>query len=307
MAGVNFVANTVVTYSISGTITGGAGATVTLSGAASASTTANASGGYSFSGLLSGSYTVTPNLAGSTFSPVSTPVTISTANISGINFAANAPLVLDVQTSKDQTPASTTIASPAFSTATTNELLLAFVSTDQISPTAVKVNSISGGGLTWTLVQRTNSQGGTAEIWRAFAAAKQTNITVTATISQKVASSMTIVGFENVDATGANGVAAIGATASASAGSGAPTASLVTTRNGSWVFGVGNDFDRATLRTVGAAQTMVHQATSPTGDTYWVQMQTSQTPSSVTTVTINDTAPTQDSWNLTICEILPQP
>lgn len=140
-------------------------------------------------------------------------MTISTANISGINFAANAPLVLDVQTSKDQTPASTTIASPAFSTATTNELLLAFVSTDQISPTAVKVNSISGGGLTWTLVQRTNSQGGTAEIWRAFAAAKQTNITVTATISQKVASSMTIVSFENVDATGANGVAAIGATA----------------------------------------------------------------------------------------------
>jgi hypothetical protein len=55
MAGVNFVANTVVTYSISGTITGGAGATVTLSGAASASTTVNGSGGYSFSGLLSGS------------------------------------------------------------------------------------------------------------------------------------------------------------------------------------------------------------------------------------------------------------
>ena len=304
---VNFVANTVATYSISGTITGGAGATVTLSGAASASTTANGSGGYIFSGLVSGSYTVTPNLAGSTFSPVSSPVTISAANISGINFTQNAPLVIDVQTWKDQSSASTTIASPAFSTATTNELVLAFISTDQISPTAVKVNSISGGGLTWTLVQRTNAEGGTAEIWRAFATAKQTNITVTATISQRVASSMTIVSLENVDTTGANGAGAIGTTVSASAGSGAPTASLVTTRNGSWVFGVGNDFDGATLRTLGSGQTMIHQATSSSGDTYWFQRQNNRTPSSGTTVTINDTAPTQDSWNLTICEVLPKP
>ena len=148
----------------------------------------------------------------------------------------------------DQTAASTTIASAAFSTAVTNELLLAFISTDQISSQATTVTAVSGGGLTWALVLRTNSQGGTAEIWRAFAAAKQTNITVTATISQKVLSSMTIVSFENVDTTGSNGAAAIGATKGASAASGAPTASLTTTRNGSWVFGVGND----SIRPLGA-------------------------------------------------------
>jgi hypothetical protein len=304
---VNFTASSATTFSISGTITGGAGASVALTGAATATTTANASGVYTFSGLLSGSYTVTPNLAGSTFTPVSAPVTISTASVSGINFTANQPLVMDVQTSKDQNAASTTIASPAFTTAVTNELLLAFISTDQISQQATTVTAVAGGGLTWALVLRTNVRGGTVEIWRAFAAAKQTNITVTATISQKVASSMSIISFENVDTSGANGAAAIGATASANAASGAPTASLVTTRNGSWVVGVGNDFDNAIARTVGTGQTLVHQSLSTSGDTYWVQRQTSRTPSSGTTVTINDTAPTGDSYNLTICEIRPMP
>ncbi len=39
---------TAITWSISGTITGGSGATVTLSGKASATVTADASGNYSF-------------------------------------------------------------------------------------------------------------------------------------------------------------------------------------------------------------------------------------------------------------------
>jgi hypothetical protein len=307
VGGVNFTATSGQTFSISGTITGGAGASVALTGAATANTTANGSGAYTFTGLLSGSYTVTPNLAGSTFTPVNAPVTISSANVTGVNFTANPPLIIDVTTSKDQTTASTTIASPAFSTAVTNELLLALISTDQVSQPATTVTGVSGGGLTWTLVQRTNVRGGTAEIWRAFAAAKQTSITVTATISQSVVSSMSVVSFENVDTTGSNGAAAIGATASANAASGAPAASLVTTRNGSWVLGVGNDFDNAVARTVGSGQTLIHQALSSTGDTYWTQRQTSRTPSSGTTVTINDTAPTGDSYNLAICEVRAMP
>jgi hypothetical protein len=49
--------------------------------------------------------------------------------------------------------------------------------------------------------------------------------------------------------------------------------SLVTTRNNSWVFGVGNDFDNAIARTPGSGQSLVHQFLAPIGDTYWVQMQ----------------------------------
>jgi hypothetical protein len=79
----------------------------------------------------------------------------------------------------------------------------------------------------------------------------------------------------------------------------------VTTRNNSWVFGGGNDWDNAIARTPGAGQSLIHQFLAPTGDTYWVQMQDSATPLSGTTVTINDTAPTTDRYNLSICEVRP--
>jgi hypothetical protein len=49
----------------------------------------------------------------------------------------------------------------------------------------------------------------------------------------------------------------------------------------------------------------VHQDFAPVGDTYWVQRQTAATVSSGTPVTINDTAPTGDRYNLSIVEVLP--
>jgi len=111
--------------------------------------------------------------------------------------------------------------------------------------------------------------------------------------------------FTGVDTTGTNGSGAIGATGTGNSSRGAPTASLTTTRSGSWVVGVGNDYDNAISRTPGSGQRLVHQFLTPTGDTYWVQMQNTTTPKSGTTVSINDTAPTTDRYNLSICEILP--
>jgi hypothetical protein len=70
---------------------------------------------------------------------------------------------------------------------------------------------------------------------------------------------------------------------------------------------VGNDFDNAIPRTLGAGQTLTHQYMPPAGDTYWVQMRSSPTPASGTSVTINDTAPTGDRYNLSICEVVPAP
>ena len=70
------------------------------------------------------------------------------------------------------------------------------------------------------------------------------------------------------------------------------------------MLGVGNDFDNGIARTLGPSQTMVHQYLATTGDTYWVQRQTNPTPSSGTSVTINDTAPTGDRYNLSIVEVL---
>src|SRR5262249_46252256 len=131
------------------------------------------------------------------------------------------------------------------------------------------------------------------------------NVSVTANLSQSVVSSMTVVSFSGVNTSGTNGSGAIGATKSANSVGGAPTASLVTTQNNSWVFGVANDYDNAVSRTVPSGQSLVHQYLTPTGDTYWVQMQNAPTPTSGTTVKINDTAPTGDRYNLSICEILP--
>ena len=300
VTGINFTATAVPTYSISGTITGGGGATVTLSGAASATVTANSSGNYSFSGLANGSYTVTPTESGVVFTPANASVTVNGSNITGVNFTTQPGISIDVTVSKDQGTASTTVATPSFSTTAGNELVLAFVATDYSTGTNTTVSSITGAGLTWTLVKRTNTQRGTAEIWRALAAAALSNVTVTATLSQRVASSMTVMSFAGISTSGP-----VGATGTGNAASGAPTASLVTTVNNSWVFGVGNDWDNAIARTPATGQSIIHQYLSSSGDTYWVQMQTNTTSTAGTTVKINDTAPTTDRYNLTICEIIP--
>ena len=216
-------------------------------------------------------------------------------------------VAIDATASGDRSTASTTTATPAFSTSSGNELLLAFIATDYLSGANTTVRSVSGAGLTWVLVVRANAQRGTSEIWRAFAPTRLSNVAVTATLSQSVVSSITVMSFTGVDTSGTNGSGAIGATGSNNGSSGAPTATLVTTRSNSWVFGVGNDFDNAIARTPGANQTLVHQYLAPVGDTYWVQRQNQPTPASGTTVTINDTAPTTDRYNLSICEILAAP
>jgi hypothetical protein len=215
------------------------------------------------------------------------------------------PTGIDAQVSADGSTASTTVKTPVFSTSGVNELLLAFISTDYLGGTNTTVTGVSGGGLTWVLAVRANAQSGTSEIWRAFSPTTLSNITVTATLSQSVVSSITVMSYTGVDPSGTNGSGAIGATRSTSAISGAPSATLVTTRNNSWVFGVGNDYDNAIARTLGPSQNLVHQDLAPVGDTFWVQMQSGPTFVSGTSVTINDTAPTADRYNLAIAEVLP--
>jgi hypothetical protein len=153
-------------------------------------------------------------------------------------------------------------------------------------------------------VVRTNTQSGTSEIWRAFATSALTNVSVTATLSQSFTSSMTVMSFAGVNITGTNGSGAIGAIGTGNANPGAPTASLVTTKNNSLVIGVGYDWDNAIARTAGANQAIVHQYFAPVGDTHWVQSVNTLSVSG-TAVTVNDTAPTTDRYNLSICEIVP--
>ena len=89
LTAVNFTASSL-SYPLSGTITGGAGATVYLTGSATASTVADQYGNFSFPALTNGSYSLTPALAGLVFTPTSLNATVTGAAITGANFTVPA-------------------------------------------------------------------------------------------------------------------------------------------------------------------------------------------------------------------------
>jgi Bacterial Ig-like domain (group 3) len=228
------------------------------------------------------------------------------ANYSGdSSFAASASAPLVVQVNEPPLAVDQTITQNGTGTVTTApftttgpRLLVAYVGAD--GPAAVQSATVTGGGLTWTLVQRADAKTtGTAEIWTAQATGPLTAATVTSTL--KIAGydqSLTVVAY--------SGAAGVGASASAGKSKGAPSVSLTTTKAGSWVFGVGEDYSKAVARTLGSGQSLVNQwVDSPPGETFWVQGETAATPAAGTVVTVNDTAPTADIWNLAVVEILP--
>jgi hypothetical protein len=189
----------------------------------------------------------------------------------------------------------TTATTAAFSTAQASEVLVAFVAADGPSGNG-QTSTVSGGGLTWKLSARANGQNGTAEIWTATATSVLTNVTVSSTEAKTgFHQSLTVLSF-----TGSGG---IGATSTAGAASGAPTIGITTTKNSSVVYAVGEDWDQAIARTVGTGQTMVSQwVDSAAGETFWAQ-QITYPVASPALVTLNDSAPAADRWNLAAIEV----
>jgi hypothetical protein len=190
----------------------------------------------------------------------------------------------------------TSVVTPAFSTSVAGDVLLAMVSSDG---NAGQTATVSGAGLNWTLVKRANAQPGDSEIWTATAPSTLSNVTVTSTAGQAgFDQQLTLLALE-----GAGGV---GASAAAGASTGASSVSYTATAAGSLGLAVGNDYDQAVGRTVGAGQTLVSQFLDTTsGDTYWSQSTTGVTSTAGQSVTLNDTAPTGDRWNLAGAEVVP--
>ena len=213
------------------------------------------------------------------------------------------PLTLDTTVSTHQSSGGSTISAPSLSTAQPNELLLALIASDGPNANgAQSITGVSGGGLSWTLRKRANAQAGTAEIWQAVAPAKLNGATIAASrAAGGYQGAITVAAFEGAD------TAANGAGVSGSAASGAPSVSLSTTRPGSWVWGVGDDWDSAKARTPGFGQELVDQFLSASGDTFWAQRQAKPTPAAGTSVAIDDTAPSGDRWNLAAVEVLAAP
>jgi beta-lactam-binding protein with PASTA domain len=185
-----------------------------------------------------------------------------------------------------------------FSTTSANEQLVAFVSADGPS-SGTQIATVSGAGLTWTLVRRANTQRGTSEIWTARAPSVLSNVTVTSTLSSSsFRQSLTVVTFK--------GASRVGTSVAAGGASGAPSLSFTSSTAHSLVYAVGNDWDRSTSRTLGTGQTMIHEVVDTNvGDTFWAQARSTEVASAGVLVQMNCTAPTGDRWNLAAVEIIP--
>ena len=159
----------------------------------------------------------------------------------------------------------------AFSTGMGSELLLAFVGSDGPASGA-QTTTVTGAGLTWTLVSSgPTPRPATPRSGRPRPPAPWPGVKVTATPSVK--------GYHMyLNVVAMQGTGGIGASAKASAATGAPHVAVTTTQPQSLIFGVGNDWDSATARTPGANQLLLNQwLDTVTGDTYWTQQYTAQT------------------------------
>ena len=97
-----------------------------------------------------------------------------------------------------------------------------------------------------------------------------------------------------------------GASVAAGAASGEPSVSLMTTAEGSLVYAVGSDWDNATARALSAPTRRCYTriSTRASGKTFWSQYTGAITGPAGSVVTLNDTAPTSDQWNMAAVEIL---
>ncbi|MDP9334217.1 MAG: hypothetical protein M3Q30_13045, partial [Actinomycetota bacterium] len=87
--------------------------------------------------------------------------------------------------------------------------------------------------------------------------------------------------------------------------SGTPSVELRTTAPNSLVFGVGSDVDHALARTLGRNQQLESEWTDHAkGNTFWVQSTNTPSGPTATRVTLGDTAPTSDEWNMAAVEVL---
>lgn len=211
------------------------------------------------------------------------------------NQAGGASLSVDRSVSVDGTA---TVSTPPFDTSAAGETLLALVSSDGPAG-GPQTSTVSGGGLSWRLVRRSNSQPGTSEVWTATATAPLAATRITATPGVGgYDQSLTVVAIRNA--------IGVGTSAGGSAGSGAPRVSVTTSRDGAWIFGAGNDWDNALARVVPSDQALTHQwvDTRP-GDTFWSQSTLAPTPAAGTVVSFGAVSPTTDRWNLSAVEVLP--
>ena len=130
--------------------------------------------------------------------------------------------------------------------------MLAFVAVDGPNAAAAQSATVTGAGLTWTLVKRSDTQAGdVGDLEREGdrdAHQPDGHRHAAAHGLRRVAD---VIAYRNAAGTGVAGASG--------APSGAPDIYLPGIPAGSWVFAVGNDWDRAVARTPVAGQELQHQ------------------------------------------------
>jgi len=189
-----------------------------------------------------------------------------------------------------------TVTTGPFTTYTTQDLLLAFVGADGPTTTHQAV-AISGGGLTWHLIRRSNAQAGDAEIWWASSTPVLHAIRVTSREGQTgFAQHVAVVAYSHAGPLGASGIAA--------APRGAAGLKLTAKASGSYLVAVGSDWDHAIARTVLTGQSILSSwVDAGDGDTLWVQSTAAANSIAGRRVTLGTAAPTTDRWDFAAVEV----
>jgi hypothetical protein len=191
---------------------------------------------------------------------------------------------------------SATTASIKVSTSVANELLVAFVGSD--GPKAGGQSStVSGGGLTWHKVAAESQALGDAEVWYAVAPSTLKSQAITATAAKTgYDENMNIMTFKNASGIGASGIFY--------SSKGAPTGTITTTHTDGWVWASGMDFGGSAKRVAPSNQNIWEQTLDNTAKkAFWTQSTNNVTTNAGTSVTLNDTSPTGDPFDLVMVEV----
>jgi len=206
---------------------------------------------------------------------------------------------LDRLAAADQSTSGSRITSPLLKTSTGDELLLAFISADGPKGSTQRITNVTGGGLSWSLAARANPALGTAEVWQAYVTARVTIRVTAALLYSGYDGSIVLTSFTGAARTTA-------ASATGGARTGPPSVTVTTTIPGSTVWAVGHDWDHAIHRTPNPGQALIHEyVDNRVHDTFWVQDTEATIPEAGTVVTMGDSHPTTDRWELAVVEISP--
>jgi hypothetical protein len=181
------------TYTISGTVSGAVvqGVTVSMTGCATASATTNSAGGYTLTGAVAGTCTITPTYIGYTFTPASTTVAVSTANVTGQNFTSSGAANFSLSGSiTGVVSAQITVSlSGAATTTTTTALNGNFSFTNLVAGSYTVTPSLTGYTFSPVSTPVTIS---TANITGVTFTSSLTTFTISGTVSGAVSSGVTI-------------------------------------------------------------------------------------------------------------------